>query len=58
VMPARNLGPLPIRLTRDGPGRYQGGPAIVSAAGQWQLRITIRSDAFDEATVVLPFSVH
>ena len=57
-LPARNLGPLAVRLARAGPGRYLGGPAIVSAAGRWQLRVTIRSDAFDEATVELPFSVH
>jgi copper transport protein len=57
-LPARNLGPLPVRLARDGPGRYLGGPAIISTAGQWQLRVTIRSDAFDEVTVELPFSVH
>jgi len=26
--------------------------------GQWQFRITIRSDAFDETTVAVPVSVH
>jgi copper transport protein len=57
-LPARNLGPLAVRLTREGPGRYLGGPAVISTAGQWQLRLTIRSDAFDEATIALPFSVH
>ena len=57
VMPARNIGPLPIRLARTGPGRYQGGPAVVSTSGQWQLRVIVRSDAFDEATVLLPFAV-
>ena len=30
----------------------------VTITGQWQLQITIRSDAFDEATVILPVSVH
>jgi nitrogen fixation protein FixH len=57
-MPAENLGPLAVQLTPKGPGRYLGGPAVVSTAGQWQLRVTIRSDAFDEVTVILPFSVH
>jgi copper transport protein len=57
-LPARNLGPLVVRLTQGGPGRYLGGPTVVSTAGQWQLRVTIRSDAFDEVTVELPFSVH
>jgi copper transport protein len=58
VLPAKNLGPLAVRLTRDGPGRYQAGPAIISSAGQWQLQVTVRSDAFDETTVALPFSTH
>jgi copper transport protein len=57
-MPARNLGPLAVRLNPKGPGRYLGGPAVISTAGQWQVRVTIRSDAFDEVTVILPFSVH
>jgi len=57
-LPARNLGPLAVRLTREGPGHYLGGPAVISSAGQWQLRLTIRSDAFDEATIALPFTVH
>jgi hypothetical protein len=30
----------------------------VTFAGQWQLRITIRTDAFDETTVVVAVSVH
>jgi hypothetical protein len=30
----------------------------VTITGQWQLRITIRSDAFDETTVTIPVSVH
>jgi copper transport protein len=56
-LPARNLGPLAVRLRREGPGRYLGGPGVISTAGQWQLQVTIRSDAFDEATISLPFSV-
>ena len=57
-LPARHLGPLPVPLTPDGPGRYLGGPVGITMTGQWQLRITIRSDAFDEATVAVPVFVH
>jgi copper transport protein len=56
-LPARNLRPLAVRLAPAGPGLYLGGPVLAAAAGQWQLRLTIRSDAFDEATIALPFSV-
>lgn len=57
VLPARHLGPLPVRMKPAGHAAYLGGPAVLSTSGQWQLRITIRSDAFDEATVAIPFSV-
>jgi hypothetical protein len=26
--------------------------------GRWQLRVTVRSDAFDETTVVVPVTIH
>jgi copper transport protein len=54
LLPARHLGPLPVPLGQDGPGRYASGPIMVTITGQWQLHITIRSDASDETTVVLP----
>jgi copper transport protein len=57
-LPARHLGPLSVPLTPDGPGHYRGGPVTVTITGQWQLRITIRSDSFDETTVAVPVPVH
>ena len=56
-LPSRHLGPLPVPLVPDGPGRYRGGPVTVTMIGQWQLRITIRSDAFNETTVAVPVSL-
>lgn len=58
TLPERNLGPLPVRLTQKQPGTYLSAPVIVTITGQWQVRITIRSDAFDETTVTIPVSVH
>jgi copper transport protein len=57
VLPARHLGPLAVPLTPDGPGRYASQAVTMTFTGQWQLQITIRSDAFDETTVVVPVSV-
>jgi copper transport protein len=57
ALPERDLGPLPVKLTAEQPGTYLSAPVIVTITGQWQLRITIRSDAFDETTVALPVSV-
>jgi copper transport protein len=58
ALPERNLGPLPVKLTAQGPGTYLSAPTVVTITGQWQLRITIRSDAFDETTVTIPVAVH
>jgi copper transport protein len=58
TLPARGLGPLSVPLAADGPGRYQGGPVAVAVSGKWLLRITIRSDAFDETAVAIPVSIH
>jgi copper transport protein len=58
ALPARHLGPLAVPLTQDGKGRYVSGPVTVTITGRWELEITIRSDAFDETTVVVPVSVH
>lgn len=57
VLPARHLGPLPVALKQDGAGRYASGAITVTITGQWQLQITVRSDAFDETTVAVPVPV-
>jgi copper transport protein len=57
-LPARHLGPLSVPLTLAHPGQYVSGPVTVTITGQWQLEITIRSDAFDETTVTVPVPVH
>ncbi len=56
-LPARHLGPLAVPVKADGPGRYASGSVTMTITGQWQLQITIRSDAFDETTVVVPVPV-
>jgi copper transport protein len=57
-LPARNVGPLPVTLSPAGRGRYQASAATFSFTGQWQLQITIRSDDFDETTVIVSVTVH
>jgi copper transport protein len=56
--PARDLGPIPVALTGTGPGRYRAATASFGFTGQWQLRVTVRSDAFDETTIIIPVTVH
>ncbi|HTR92746.1 MAG TPA: copper resistance protein CopC [Trebonia sp.] len=56
--PARNLGPLPVTLTRTAPGQYKTDSAPVTFTGQWTLQIVVRSDAFDETSVTFPLAIH
>jgi copper transport protein len=56
--PARNLGPLPVTLTRTAPGQYRTDSAAVTFTGQWTLQIVVRSDAFDETSVTFPLAIH
>lgn len=58
ALPQQNLGPLAMKLSAQKPGTYLSAPVIVTITGQWQLQITIRTDAFDETTVSIPVSVH
>lgn len=53
VLPARHLGPLPVTLNPAGRGLFVSGSFTMTITGQWQLQITVRSDAFDESTVVV-----
>jgi copper transport protein len=56
--PARNLGPLPVTLTRTAPGQYRALNATVTFTGQWTLQVIVRSDAFDETSMTFPLGIH
>jgi len=55
---ARKLGPLPVALINAGPGHYLNARTVITITGQWQLRVTIRSDPFGETTVSIPADIH
>jgi copper transport protein len=56
--PAKALGPITVPLTQTTRGQYRTQLAAFSFTGQWTLVVTVRSDAFDETTVSIPFGVH
>jgi copper transport protein len=56
-MPTQHLGPLAVPVKADGTGRYTSQAVTMTITGQWQVQITIRSDAFDETTVLVPIPV-
>ncbi len=57
LLAAQQIGPLPVQVIDVGPGRYQA-VTPVAMVGAWQLRVTVRSDQFDETTVAFPLPVH
>jgi copper transport protein len=56
-LPDHHLGPLPITLNHQGPGRYHGSGQI-PFPGVWQLAATVRTSDIDETTVRLPLNIH
>ena len=56
--PGKDLGPLPVTLTATAPGQYRAQDAAFTFTGQWELQVTVRSDAFDETSVTFPVGVH
>lgn len=52
-LPARQLGPLTVKLDNTGPGHYTGSNATIPFAGAWQVIVTVRTTAVDEATVIV-----
>jgi copper transport protein len=58
VLSSEGLGPLPVTLTPNGPGTYKAPAVTFTFTGNWQLQVTVRTDNFDETTVVVPVNVH
>jgi hypothetical protein len=47
-----------VALINAGPGHYLNARTVITITGQWQLRVTIRSDPFNETTVAIPAGIH
>jgi copper transport protein len=48
---AAGIDPLPVSLTRTGPGQFVADDIIVPVAGIWTLDVHVRTTEFDEVTV-------
>jgi copper transport protein len=55
-LPAKSIGPLPVALSVAGPG-HRTGTIAVPMTGSWQLAVTVRTTAVDEATGYLTMSI-
>ncbi len=47
TLPTEQIGPLPLVLTRVGPGRYQSTSASLPRPGRWHLVVQVRTSEFD-----------
>ncbi|MGA9284045.1 MAG: hypothetical protein WBV85_01250, partial [Solirubrobacteraceae bacterium] len=47
-LPARGIGPLPLKANLAGPGHYVLSSAVLSPGGTWQLLVTDRVSEFEE----------
>ena len=56
-LPAEHLGPLPVPLVNSGIGHYFAADVSLTLPGAWQLLVTVRTDAIDETTVLVPVTV-
>ncbi|WP_329488943.1 FixH family protein [Kitasatospora sp. NBC_01246] len=51
TLPDRDLGPLPVPLTAEGPGRWSG-TAQLPLAGNWVVSVQVRSSEIDQTTEI------
>ena len=49
-LPAKGIGPLPLKVTPAGPGHYILNTVILSPGGDWQLQLTDRVSEFEQHT--------
>jgi copper transport protein len=47
ALPAEQIGPLPVTLTRAGPGEYVATAASLPRTGTWELVVRVQLSEFD-----------
>jgi len=57
-LPSQGIGPLDIPLVLGGPGHYLDTNVDLPIAGDWQLKLTIRTSPIDEQEVFATIPVH
>jgi len=57
TLPSEKVGPLNATVVHDGPGHYVDQPLSLTFPGRWTMKVTIRSDEFDETTLSVPVTI-
>jgi copper transport protein len=58
TLPAKQLGPIPLKLQADGPASYTASGVLLPSAGTWQVQITVQTSEFDSTTSVAKVKVY
>jgi copper transport protein len=56
-LPAKDIGPIPVRVNRAGPGHYVANRADVGVPGDWELLLRLRLSKFDVYSARLPVEI-
>ncbi|MFJ3161626.1 FixH family protein [Streptomyces kanasensis] len=51
TLDAQQIGPLPVPLERDAPGRWTARSAQLPMPGDWRMRVTVRTSDIDQTTI-------
>lgn len=57
-LPAKQLGPIPLKLQASGPGTYTASGVLLPSAGQWQVNLVVQTSEFDSTTAVATLKVN
>jgi hypothetical protein len=57
TQPKAEIGPLRIKLTREGPGLYDGS-ATLPVSGTWRIDLVVTTSAFDAVTTDTTLHLH
>ena len=57
-LPSEGIGPITIPLVVAGPGHYRANDVTIPVAGDWILKLTVRTTAIDEDAVTAVLPVH
>ena len=56
TLPDKQLGPIPVPVTKQPDGSYQASNVLLPVSGNWLMTLTVRTSQFD--SVVTTVTVH
>ncbi|HEX2904798.1 MAG TPA: copper resistance protein CopC [Jatrophihabitans sp.] len=57
-LPAKQLGPIELKLQASGPNTFSASGVVLPSAGQWQVQVTVQTSQFDSTTAVATVRVY